>query len=126
MTTRNQVPARQSPPPESLRSRSGRGDGSSRLAGRLVTSNHNLWHHLAMVVISEAVNLVWLLGAGVVIIGGVALFNFTDSVFFKMAVGLPLVLSGAGVFIFKVHEVFLVIFMPKRLEAICRFCNESD
>lgn len=89
------------------------------------TSSHNLWHHLAMVVISEVNNFFWLLGAGVVIMGAVALVNFTNSVFFKMAVGLPLVLSGAGVFIFKVHEVFLVLLRPKRLEAICRFCGEQ-
>lgn len=78
-----------------------------------------------MVVISEVNNLFWLLGAVVVIVGGFALFNFTDSAFFKLAVGLPLILSAAGVFLFKIHEIFLVLLKPKRLEAICRFCQEE-
>ena len=88
------------------------------------TSHHVLWHHLAMVVITEINNLLWLFGAGLAVIGGFALFNFTNSVFFKLVVGLPLILGGAGVVIFKIHEIILVIVRPKRLEVLCKFCQD--
>lgn len=89
------------------------------------TSNHNLWHHLAMVVISEVINFIWLFGAGIVVLGGFALFNFTGSAFFKVALGLPMILSGCGVVLFKIHEIILVLFRPQRIKVMCRFCKES-
>lgn len=125
MPTRNQLLARQSPPPESLHSRSGRGDGSSRLAGRPGTSSHTLWHHLAMVIYSEVINFLWLITAVFGIAGGIIFFNLTESAFFKMAVGLPLITVFSGVVLFKIHEIVLVLFRPQRLKAMCRFCREE-
>ena len=91
-----------------------------------IKSSHSIWHHLAMVVISEINNLLWFFGAGLVVIGGFALFNFSDSAFFKLAVGLPLILSAAGVVIFKVHEIILVIVRPEMLKATCIFCRWNN
>jgi len=86
-------------------------------------NNHTLWHHLAMVVYSEVINLIWLLVGIIVILGGLAIFNFAKGEFFKLAVGLPILIIGVSVGLFKLHELILVIARPKRLKAICIFCQ---
>lgn len=89
------------------------------------SKHHPLWHHLAMVVISEVLNFIWLFTASLGVVGGFAFFNFTDSAFYKMAVGLPLILVFSGVVLFKLHEIILVLFRPQRLKVMCRFCREE-
>src|SRR3990167_5822121 len=45
-------------------------------AKRFAMNKHTFWHHLAMVVYSEIINLVWLLVGGVLILAGLAIFDF--------------------------------------------------
>ena len=92
----------------------------------LGTSNHTLWHHLAMVVISEVINFMWLVTLVLGMVGGFVFFNFTDSAFFKLAVGLPLIFVFSGVVIFKIHEIILVLVRPRKLETMYRFCRLSE
>lgn len=93
----------------------------------LGTRNHHpFWHHLAMVIMSEVINFMWLFTATLGVIGGFALFNLTDSAFFKMAVGLPLILVFSGVALFKIHEIILVLLRSGRIKAICVFCDKND
>lgn len=87
------------------------------------SSAHTIWHHLVMVVYSEIINFIWLFTATLGVIGGFVFFNFTDSAFYKMAVGLPLILVFLGVAIFKLHEIILVLIRPQRIKAMCRFCR---
>lgn len=89
-------------------------------------TKHTFWHHLVMVVHSEIVNLVWLILAIGITIGGWVIFKFSQGDFFRIVVGLPLILAGASIALFKVHEILLVIIRPKRLEAICIFCQKND
>lgn len=84
---------------------------------------HTIWHHLAMVVYSEVINLVWLLVAIAVTFGGLAIFKFASGEFFRLAVGLPVIIIGASVIFFKLHEIILVIARPARLKVICIFCQ---
>ena len=75
-----------------------------------------------MVVYSEVVNLVWLLVGVAVTFGGWAIFKFALGEFFRLAVGLPIMLIGVSVVLFKIHEIILVVVRPKRLKAMCIFC----
>lgn len=87
---------------------------------------HNIFHHLVMVVYSEIINLVWLAVGVALSIGGLVIFNFSDRAFWELAIGGPLFLIGVSVFLFKVHEIILVIVRPKRLEVMCKFCNQTN
>ena len=78
-----------------------------------------------MILVSEFVNLVWTFAAFVLGIGGYAIFNFSQTFFFKYAIGLPIIVISVSVFLFKIHELILVIFRPKRLEAICVLCGKK-
>ena len=85
--------------------------------------NHTLWHHLAMVVYSEVINLVWLLVGIILALGGLAIFKFAQGEFFRIAIGLPIISIGVSVGLFKLHEIILVVARPKRLKAMCIFCQ---
>src|SRR3990167_7343309 len=87
---------------------------------------HTLWHHLVMVIVSESINFIWLFTAISVAIAGFAIIYFSRGVFFMAAVGLPVMLAGISVALFKIHEIVLVLARPKRLEAICKFCNDKS
>jgi len=89
------------------------------------SNNHNLWHHLAMVVYTEVVNLVWLLTGVISILAGWVIFKFAQGEFFRLAVGLPIILIGISVGLFKLHEIILVIAEPKRLKALCIYCHTN-
>lgn len=87
---------------------------------------HNLLHHLAMIVISEAINILWLLVGVAIAASGVAIaLALMAESFYLLAVGLPLVLIGVSIIFFKIHEIILVIVRPKRLQAICIFCQKN-
>ena len=86
-------------------------------------NNHTLWHHLAMVVYSEVINLAWLLVGVVLIVAGLAIFKFAQGEFFKLAVGLPILIIGVSIALFKFHEIILVLARPNRLKALCIFCQ---
>lgn len=86
---------------------------------------HYLWHWVAMIVYQETVNLVWLAVGIVLTVAGWAIFSFVDVSFFKLAIGLPLVLVGISVALFKVYELFLVILNPARIRAVCIFCSKG-
>ena len=83
---------------------------------------HNLWHHLVMVVYSEVVNLVWFLTGVIFILAGWAIFKFSQGEFFRIAIGMPIILIGASLALFKFHEIILVVVRPARLKAMCIFC----
>lgn len=92
-----------------------------------ISVKHTLWHHLVMIVISEAINILWLLVGVVIAVAGAAIaLTLMQEAFYLMALGLPLVLIGISVFLFKIHEVILVIVRPKRLQAMCIFCQKND
>ena len=92
-------------------------------AKRFAMNKHTFWHHLAMVVYSEIINLVWLLVGGVLILAGLAIFKFAQGEFFRLAIGLPLILIGASLALFKLHEIILVLARLNRLKALCVFCQ---
>ncbi|OGD93584.1 hypothetical protein A2697_03300 [Candidatus Curtissbacteria bacterium RIFCSPHIGHO2_01_FULL_41_44] len=77
-----------------------------------------------MILYHEAVNLAWFLAGAMLAVGGLAIFKFVQESFFRIAVGLPLLLIGTGLFFLKIHEIILVVVRPKRLAAICIFCYE--
>lgn len=86
---------------------------------------HTIWHHLAMVAISEVVNLIWLAAAVVISIAGIAIFANLNQPFYRLVLGFPIALAGASIFLFKMHEVILVVVRPKRLAAMCKFCSSQ-
>jgi len=86
---------------------------------------HTLWHHLVMVVYTQVINLIWFLVGIVMILGGLAIFKFAQGEFFRIAIGLPILLIGLSVGLFKLHEIILVVVRPKRLKAICIFCKKD-
>ena len=87
---------------------------------------HNIIHQLLMIIFSEFINILWLATAVSMTLGGVALFEYAnDWAFYKLAFGLPLLLLGISVTLFKIHELILVIVRPKRLKAICIFCKKD-
>lgn len=87
---------------------------------------HTIWHHLAMVLVSEAVNLIWLGVSVAIAVSGLAIIVNFQQPFFRAAVGLPIALMGAGVFLFKIHEIILVVVRPQRLRKMCNFCNRGN
>lgn len=89
-------------------------------------TNHTIWHHLVMIIYSEALNIVWLAIGFMIVLAGWILFNFPKSFFYQLALGLPLLLTGGGLMLFKIHEIILVIVNTKRLKAICVFCQKSE
>ncbi len=90
-----------------------------------IERRHNLLHHAGMIIYSEIVNLAWFLAGVVLTVGGLAIFKFAQGEFFKLAVGLPIILIGVSVGLFKFHEIILVIARPKRLKAMCIFCQKD-
>ena len=76
-----------------------------------------------MVLVSESINFIWLFTAMVVSVAGFAIIYFSRGVFFVAAIGLPVMLAGISVGLFKVHEIVLVLARPKILEAVCKFCH---
>ena len=78
-----------------------------------------------MVIYQEAVNILWLAVAVVVSIAGLAVFIFSTSAFFKIAVGIPAFLIGISLGLFKIHELLSVIFEPERMKAVCIFCSKN-
>lgn len=85
---------------------------------------HTVFHHLFMVVYSEIINFVWLFTGVLLFISDWVIIKFTLEAFFRVAVGLPLLMIGISMIFLKTGEIFVVIIRPKRLKAICIFCNE--
>ena len=78
-----------------------------------------------MVLYQELVNVLWLAVAVFVLIAGVAIFIFSAIVFFRIAVGIPVLLIGISLTLFKIHELLSVIFEPERMKAVCIFCSKN-
>ncbi len=76
-----------------------------------------------MVLVSEIVNVVWIAVSLACAAAGYVLFSFAGYSFWRIAVGMPLGLGGAGLFLFKSYELFLVIVDPTRIRLICKFCR---
>ena len=88
------------------------------------TNQHKFWHYLLMVVVSEAVNLVWL-GVGIITaITGYVIYQFSLDSIYIIGVGMPLILIGILVIIFKLYELFLAL-SPSRIKVICVYCAEK-
>lgn len=77
-----------------------------------------------MVVYSEIINFVWLFVGVLLFVSGWVIFRITIETFFRLAVGLSILIIGLSLIFLKIGEIFVVIFRPKRLKAICIFCNE--
>lgn len=86
-------------------------------------SSHNLWHHLAMVFVSEINNLIWFVCGIVIVIAGWVIYKFSNQFFFEVAVGLPLVFVGASLALMKIYEIILTVIDPRRLKATCILCR---
>lgn len=84
---------------------------------------YSLWHYLVMAAYSEIINLIWLGFALAIAVGRWVIFKFSQGDFLRIVVSLPLIVAGASVGLFKLHEIVLVIFRTKRLEAICLLCK---
>ncbi len=89
------------------------------------STKHNIFHHLAMIIYAEVLNLVWMVLGLTIATGGFTLAKFSGESIFRIAIGLPLLLTGVSVFLFKIHELILVLVRPKRLQAICIFCQNN-
>ena len=78
-----------------------------------------------MVVVSEALNLVWL-GVGIITaIAGYVIYQFSLDSIFIMGVGMPLVFIGLSVIIFKLYELFLAL-GPSRIKMMCVYCAKKS
>jgi len=91
---------------------------------RLVKS-HPFWHSLVMIIVSEVNNLIWFVSAIVIALAGWVIFKFSVAMFFKLAIGLPIILIGVSIGLFKIYEIILVMARPKRLKAMCIFCRQG-
>ena len=78
-----------------------------------------------MVLYQEVVNVLWLAVSVVVLIAGLAIFIFSTGAFFRIAVGIPVFLIGISLGLFKIHELFSVIFEPERMKTMCIFCSKN-
>lgn len=85
---------------------------------------HTVWHLILMIFYLEFVNSIWLLAGLAIFAGGLALYNFGQSIFVRVAVGLPMALTGVSLAIFKAYELILVLVKPARIKAICSFCRD--
>lgn len=88
--------------------------------------NHPFWHHLVMIIVTEALNIVMLTAGIFLMLGGLVLLKFATDEVFRIAVGLPMILGGLSVFFSKIHEIVLIVVNVGRTRAICYFCNPSD
>lgn len=94
-------------------------------AGRKI-GGHPLWHLVVMVLYLEVMNFIWFLAGLVFLVVGWLIFNSSKEAFFKLAIGLPLVLVGASVALFKVYEFLQTILRSERLKATCIFCAKNQ
>ena len=78
-----------------------------------------------MVLYQEVVNILWLVVAVVVLIAGLAVFIFSTTAFFKIAIGIPVFLIGASLGLIKIHELLSVILEPGRTKTMCIFCSRT-
>ncbi len=86
---------------------------------------HKFWHYLLMVLVSETVNLVWL-GVGIATaVSGYVIYQFSWYSFYIMGVGMPLVLIGLSLILFKLYELFGVL-GPSRIKVICIYCGRKQ
>ena len=86
---------------------------------------HTVWHHLLMIFYSELINILWFFTSVALLVAGLAVFKFVHYEFYRLVIGLPVLIIGISVSIFKLYEMILVIFNPKRLQSICIFCRDS-
>jgi len=87
---------------------------------------HKFWHHLAMVVVSEINNLIWFVSAIVIAIAGWVVFKFSVAIFFKLAIGLPLLFIGLSLMLMKIYEILLTIIDVRRIKGICKYCSRDE
>lgn len=87
-------------------------------------NQHKFWHYLLMVLVSEAVNLVWL-GVGIATaVSGYVIYSFSLQDFYRLALGMPIGLIGLALTLFKVYELIMVLVSPSRIRSICKFCKK--
>lgn len=88
-------------------------------------SKHNIFHHVFMIFYLEFINIIWFVVGLSVFAGGFVIFKFLIEPFYEIAVGLPMMLIGLGLVLMKIHELISVIFQPKKLQSVCKFCSGS-
>lgn len=88
------------------------------------SKQHKFWHYLLMVVVSEVVNLVWL-GVGIAtVVSGYVIYQFSVDSIYILGLGMPLVLIGLSLILFKLYELVQVL-GPSRIESICTYCSKK-
>ena len=89
-------------------------------------AGHPFWHHILMVFYLEVVNFAWIffgLGVG---FGGWIAYDVADQAVIRLAVGLPIAITGSSVVLFKLHDVLLTLLRPKIVKASCAFCAGKE
>ena len=89
-------------------------------------TKHPFWHYLFMVVFMEIINIIWISVGLVCIAAGYSLLAFAGFSFWRVGIGMPLGMIGAGVFMFKLYEIVLVLVNPSRIQVLCKFCNKNS
>lgn len=88
---------------------------------------HLLWHYVVGILVSEVNNLMWLaVGVVITLVGVVIVISLGREAFYLLALGLPLILIGVSVVLFKIHELILTLADKQRLKALCKFCFSGD
>ena len=75
---------------------------------------------------SEINNLIWFVSGIVIVIAGWVVFEFSVAMFFKLAIGLPLVFVGGSLALMKIYEIVLTIFDVRRIKAMCKYCSRDE
>lgn len=70
--------------------------------------------------------MAWLFIGAILLLLGYFAFKTATLAFWRLALGLPLLLMGLSISLFKVHEVIKVIVKPKELAAVCYFCKSGN
>ncbi|OGD86286.1 hypothetical protein A2870_01660 [Candidatus Curtissbacteria bacterium RIFCSPHIGHO2_01_FULL_41_11] len=86
---------------------------------------HTFWHHVITVLVLEAENFLWIFVSITLAVSGFVIFANTYYLFFKAAVGLPLILAGVFAFILKMNSLFIDLFDFKKIQHLCKFCHTS-
>jgi len=89
-------------------------------------SGHPIWHHVVMFFYLEVINIAWIGLASILGYIGWAIFDSSSEGVVRVAVGMPLLVIGGSVILFKIYEVFHTIIRPKIVRAACTFCKNAD
>lgn len=85
--------------------------------------SHTIWHFILTVFVYEIIHLMWLVVGIMLSLGGLAVFTFVETPFYKMAIGGPIFLAGGSIAIFNFSDVIFLAFDLRRVKSLCVFCS---